>query len=665
MPFEDYTKSVRFENLTTIDPIEKFRLETTPDLIETRVIDMVTPLGKGTRGLIVAPPRTGKTTILKQIANAITANHPEVHVLVLLIDERPEEVTDFQRSVKAEVVASSNDQDLETHVRLSRFMIERCRRMVEAGKDVFVLLDSITRVARAYNSVHGGSGRTMTGGVDARALEIPRKMFASARKIEEGGSLTILATALVDTGSRMDELIFQEFKGTGNMELILDRKLSDRRLFPAIDIPKSGTRKEEKLFPKHQIEAVRKLRRMMVDLNPVEAMETLVAALKKHKTNDELLAQAGCKPDRDALPGTSPRPDSQPASLQSRPPLERMLRIHQAIQAGHLSQRARAGRASWRSAPSPFTATWSSCATGCELPIEFDRSRLGYYYTEEVSAFPTLQITEGELVRAGRRRESPPAIPRHQLREAAPQRPPENGAVAARHHLAQPRRRRADHLLPHPRRADPGPGDLRRPGQSHRRAPATGADLSQARPARPEQRVVDPYHLANINGEWFLFAFDHLRKDIRTFVPARIKAVKPTGKTFERRRSFPSRSGCATASASSPARANSEVVIRFNARVADYIREKKWHESQQLRELKGGGVELRLKLSSLAEVERWVLSWGGNAVVVRPAELARRVREAAKRILKAALNRDCASEAASNVPVRCCFGPRGCVQIVC
>jgi len=291
MTFDDYTKTVRFENLTTIDPIEKFRLETSPDLIETRVIDMVTPIGKGTRGLIVAPPRTGKTTILKQIANAITENHPDVHVMVLLIDERPEEVTDFQRSVKAEVVASSNDQDLETHVRLSRFMIERCRRIVEAGKDVFVLLDSITRVARAYNSVHGGSGRTMTGGVDARALEIPRKMFASARKIEEGGSLTILATALVDTGSRMDELIFQEFKGTGNMELILDRKLSDRRLFPSIDIPKSGTRKEEKLFPKHHIEAVRKLRRTMVDLNPVEAMETLVAALKKHKTNEELLAK--------------------------------------------------------------------------------------------------------------------------------------------------------------------------------------------------------------------------------------------------------------------------------------------------------------------------------------------------------------------------------------
>jgi transcription termination factor Rho len=291
MPFEEYTKAVRFENLTSIDPIEKYTLETTPDLLETRVIDLVTPIGRGTRGLIVAPPRTGKTTVLKQIANAVTTNHPDVHVMVLLIDERPEEVTDFQRSVKAEVVASSNDQDLETHVRLSRFMIERCRRMVESGKDVFVLLDSLTRVARAYNSVHGGSGRTMTGGVDARALEIPRKMFASARKIENGGSLTILATALIDTGSRMDELIFQEFKGTGNMELILDRKLSDRRLFPAIDIPKSGTRKEEKLFAAKNLEPLRKLRRMMVDLNPIEAMETLTAALKKHKTNDELLAK--------------------------------------------------------------------------------------------------------------------------------------------------------------------------------------------------------------------------------------------------------------------------------------------------------------------------------------------------------------------------------------
>jgi len=292
-PYQDYLHALRFENLTTIDPVEKFQLETVPDQIETRIIDLVTPIGKGTRGLIVAPPRTGKTTVLKQICNAITTNHPEVHCLVLLIDERPEEVTDFQRSVKAEVVASSNDQDLETHVRLSRFMIERSKRMVEAGKDVFVLLDSLTRVARAYNSVHGGSGRTMTGGVDARALEIPRKMFAAARKVEEGGSLTILATALIDTGSRMDELIFQEFKGTGNMELILDRKLAERRLFPAIDIPKSGTRKEEKLFLSRHLEAIRKLRRMMTDLQPVEAMETLQGALRKYKTNEDLLAKLG------------------------------------------------------------------------------------------------------------------------------------------------------------------------------------------------------------------------------------------------------------------------------------------------------------------------------------------------------------------------------------
>jgi len=210
---------------------------------------------------------------------------------VMLIDERPEEVTDFERSVDAEVVASSNDMDLETHVRLSRFMVERCRRMVECGQDVFVLMDSITRIARAYNNVKGGSGRTMSGGVDARALEIPRRMFAAARNIENGGSLTILATALVDTGSRMDELIFQEFKGTGNMELILDRKLAERRLYPAIDIPKSGTRKEEKLFPEIYLDAIRKLRRTMVDLDPINAMETLTGALKKHPTNAELLSK--------------------------------------------------------------------------------------------------------------------------------------------------------------------------------------------------------------------------------------------------------------------------------------------------------------------------------------------------------------------------------------
>jgi transcription termination factor Rho len=289
MLFEDYTKAVRFENLTSIDPIEKFKLETSPDLIETRVIDMVTPIGKGTRGLIVSTPRSGKTTILKQIANAVTENHPEVHVLVLLIDERPEEVTDFQRSVKAEVVASSNDQDLETHVRLSRFMIERCRRMVETGKDVFVLLDSLTRVARAYNSVHGGSGRTMTGGVDARALEIPRKMFASARKIENGGSLTIVATALVETGSRMDELIFQEFKGTGNMELVLDRKLADRRVWPSIDISQSGTRREEKLLSADTLHAVTMLRRTLSQMHHVDAMEQLTSKLGKFKSNAEFI----------------------------------------------------------------------------------------------------------------------------------------------------------------------------------------------------------------------------------------------------------------------------------------------------------------------------------------------------------------------------------------
>jgi len=287
--FAEYGDVVRFENLTTINPIEKFNLETTPDIVETRIIDLVTPIGKGTRGLIVAPPRTGKTTILKQIANAVTTNHKDVQVIVLLIDERPEEVTDFTRSVDAEVIASSNDQDLETHVRLSKLVVDRCRRLVESGKDVFVLLDSITRVARAFNSVHGGSGRTMTGGVDARALEIPRKIFASARKTEEAGSLTIIATALIDTGSRMDELIFQEFKGTGNMELVLDRKLAERRVYPAIDIPKSGTRKEEQLFDPRHLDAIHKLRRTMTDMNPIDAMETIKQALDKFKTNEEFL----------------------------------------------------------------------------------------------------------------------------------------------------------------------------------------------------------------------------------------------------------------------------------------------------------------------------------------------------------------------------------------
>ena len=285
MPFKEYTECSRFENLTTIDPLDKFNLETDPDSIETRIIDLVTPIGKGTRGMIVSPPRTGKTTILKQICNAITINHPEVRTIVMLIDERPEEVTDFERSVDAEVVASSNDMDLETHVRLSRFMIERCRRMVECGQDVFVLMDSITRIARAYNNVHTGSGRTMSGGVDARALEIPRRMFAAARNIEDGGSLTIIATALVDTGSRMDEVIFEEFKGTGNMEVHLDRSLVDRRIFPSINISMSGTRKEELLYHPDEYNKVAMLRRALTDVPAVEAMELLLSKMRETPNN--------------------------------------------------------------------------------------------------------------------------------------------------------------------------------------------------------------------------------------------------------------------------------------------------------------------------------------------------------------------------------------------
>ena len=244
MPPAEYGQVVRIENLTTIDPIEKFKLETTPDVLETRIIDLVTPIGKGTRGLIVAPPRTGKTTILKQIANAITTNHPEVEVVVLLIDERPEEVTDMRRNIDGEVVASSLDEDVESHVRLSQLVVKRCRRLAEMGQDVFLLMDSITRLARAFNKWVGNTGRTMSGGVDIKAMDIPKKLFATARAFDEGGSLTVVGTALIDTGSRMDELIFQEFKGTGNMELVLDRKLADRRVWPAIDINQSGTRRE-------------------------------------------------------------------------------------------------------------------------------------------------------------------------------------------------------------------------------------------------------------------------------------------------------------------------------------------------------------------------------------------------------------------------------------
>ena len=290
---DDYTNVKSFDQLTPINPETWLRLETGQQPLTTRVMDLLTPLGKGQRALIVAPPRTGKTVLLQQVSQAVSANHPELSLVMLLIDERPEEVTDMRRSVKGEVLASSLDCDVESHVRLSQLVIERCKRMAETGKDVFLLMDSITRMARAFNKWVGNTGRTMSGGVDIKALDIPKKLFATARVFEEGGSLTIVATALIDTGSRMDELIFQEFKGTGNMELILDRKLAERRLYPAIDIPKSGTRKEEKLFPPNQIDAIRKLRRMMTDLQPVEAMETLIAALKKHKTNAELLSKLG------------------------------------------------------------------------------------------------------------------------------------------------------------------------------------------------------------------------------------------------------------------------------------------------------------------------------------------------------------------------------------
>ena len=282
---------ILFDNLTPLYPEERIQLEFDREEYCTRVMELVTPIGKGQRGLIVAAPRTGKTMLLQAIALAILKNHKEVTLIVLLIDERPEEVTDWQRQVKAEVISSTFDEPAQRHAQVAEMVLEKAKRLVEHKKDVVILLDSITRLARAYNTIAPPSGKVLSGGLDSNALQRPKRFFGAARNIENGGSLTIMATALVDTGSRMDELIFQEFKGTGNMELVLDRKLSDRRLFPAIDIPKSGTRKEEKLFPVKHLDAIRKLRRMMVDLNPVEAMETLTNALKKFKTNDELLSQ--------------------------------------------------------------------------------------------------------------------------------------------------------------------------------------------------------------------------------------------------------------------------------------------------------------------------------------------------------------------------------------
>ncbi|HUQ88047.1 MAG TPA: transcription termination factor Rho [Vicinamibacterales bacterium] len=281
---------VFFENLTPLYPEEHIRLEADPENLSTRVMDLMTPLGKGQRGLIVAPPRTGKTMLLQSIANAITTNHPEVYLIVLLIDERPEEVTDMQRSVKGEVVSSTFDEPAQRHVQVAEMVIEKAKRLVEHKKDVVILLDSITRLARAYNTIVPTSGKVLSGGVDSNALQRPKRFFGAARNIEQGGSLTIVATALIDTGSRMDEVIFEEFKGTGNSEVHLDRKLADRRVFPTIDIQKSGTRKEELLISKDDLNRVYVLRRVLTPLSAVEAMELLLSKMSKTKTNSEFLS---------------------------------------------------------------------------------------------------------------------------------------------------------------------------------------------------------------------------------------------------------------------------------------------------------------------------------------------------------------------------------------
>jgi transcription termination factor Rho len=279
-----------FENLTPLYPQERLKLETAADNLSGRVLDLMTPIGKGQRGLIVAPPRTGKTMLLQSIAQSITTNHPEVFLIVLLIDERPEEVTDMQRSVKGEVISSTFDEPAQRHVQVAEMVIEKAKRLVEHKKDVVILLDSITRLARAYNTIVPASGKVLSGGVDSNALQRPKRFFGAARNIEEGGSLTIVATALVDTGSRMDEVIFEEFKGTGNMEIHLDRKLTDRRVFPSIDITKSGTRKEELLLPKEELNRVWVLRKVLTPLSPSEGMELLLSKMGKTKTNGEFLA---------------------------------------------------------------------------------------------------------------------------------------------------------------------------------------------------------------------------------------------------------------------------------------------------------------------------------------------------------------------------------------
>ncbi|WP_174030731.1 transcription termination factor Rho [Agrobacterium tumefaciens] len=291
--FDDPEKirhKVHFDNLTPLYPNERFKMEldvpTSKDL-SSRVIDRVAPLGKGQRGLIVAPPRTGKTVLLQNIAHSITANHPECYLIVLLIDERPEEVTDMQRSVKGEVVSSTFDEPAVRHVQVAEMVIEKAKRLVEHGRDVVILLDSITRLGRAYNTVVPSSGKVLTGGVDANALQRPKRFFGAARNIEEGGSLTIIATALIDTGSRMDEVIFEEFKGTGNSEIVLDRKVADKRIFPALDILKSGTRKEDLLVPRQDLQKIFVLRRILAPMGTMDAIEFLIDKLKQTKNNSD------------------------------------------------------------------------------------------------------------------------------------------------------------------------------------------------------------------------------------------------------------------------------------------------------------------------------------------------------------------------------------------
>ena len=286
---EEIRDRIPFEYLTPLFPEEQIKLSSRSDIYSTRVLDLFAPIGKGQRGMIVAQPKTGKTVLLKEIANAITRNHPEIYLIILLIDERPEEVTDMQRSVRAEVIASTFDETADRHVKVSGVVLEKAKRLVECGHDVVILLDSITRLARAYNTVIPSSGKILSGGVDANALHKPKRFFGAARNVEHGGSLTIIATALIDTGSKMDEVIFEEFKGTGNMELQLDRKLSNKRVYPAIDILASGTRREDLLMDKDMLQKVWLLRKYMSDMNPMESMEFLLDKMKGTRTNEEFL----------------------------------------------------------------------------------------------------------------------------------------------------------------------------------------------------------------------------------------------------------------------------------------------------------------------------------------------------------------------------------------